>query len=1034
MVSCYANINQIIVMKNILQVFFCFTLFLAPGWLYAQQTVVKGTVKCTDGPLPGVTIIEKGMPANGTTTNPGGEFQLTLKGRSNKLIVRLIGYVQQEVDVQKGEPLDIFLQPSTQGIDEVIVVGFNTKKRITNTGAVSAITGSEIRNVPTANVQNALMGKLPGFVAQQRSGQPGKDASDFFIRGVSSLNADGNKPLIIVDDIEYAYDQLQQINVNEIESITILKDASTTAIYGIKGANGVLVVTTRRGKTGQPQVNLRVESGAQSPVKKPKFLDSYNTALLVNEAYRNDGLPEQFTAEDLELFRNGKDPYGHPNVNWYDALFKAYSLQANTNVDISGGTKAVKYFISAGALTQNGLVKDFSDPRNEVNNNYFFRRYNFRSNLDLQATKTLNLRLDVTTRFGNVNQPHAANVVSEVYNFEKIHPYSAPLMNPNGTYAFAYDTKDKLPTINARLANGGYNRARRTDFNVLLGATQQLNFIADGLSLTGRVAYAGIEQYSRNVFRGDEPPSFHYNPADGSYTLDPRGNYQLSTYAVTGSTDIYSRNINLQAFLTYDKTFGSHHFNSLLLYNKQSYNSMADIPANSRGYSLKLGYDFKQKYLFDFNAAYNGSDRFQAKKRNGLFPAVGLGWAISQEPFFKDNVSFIHLLKLRATYGIVGSDVTSGNRYLFQQTYNNGGNYSFGENNTAAPTIYEGDLGNLDVTWEKAKKTDFGIDINMLKDKLSLTLDYFYEERYDQLIRKGSVPAIIGIGYSPTNVARTSNKGWDGQVNYRDRIGKVDINTSLVFQVFRNKVLFADEAQPAYPWLAKTGQRIDQPFGYTFIGYYTPEDVKKIQENAHDKPATPLGEYPIQAGDLKYRDLNGDGIIDNNDQGPIGKPNVPSTVLGLTLGANYKGFSINVLFQGSFNYSFSVVGTGIETFQSQFQPIHQQRWTPENADKAQFPRLTSNPTTVNSARSYMSDFWLINARYVRLKTVDIGYQLPSRLLPLHLNNARFYLSAYNLFTWTNYKKYQQDPEIASNTAGDAYINQRVLNIGLQVGF
>lgn len=1019
-------------MKNILLFFLLLT--AAPLLLTAQQKVVSGTVKDLNGVLPGAAVSEIGLPTNGVIVDANGRFSLTLKGKSNSVLVKLIGFTAQEIDVAGRTVIDVVLQPSSQGLDEVIIVGFNSTKRITNTGAVSAVTGAEIRNVPTANVQNALMGKLPGFVSQQRSGQPGRDASDFFIRGVSSLNSEGNRPLIIVDDIEYSYDQLQQINVNEIEGISILKDASTTAIYGIKGANGVLVVTTRRGKNGRPQVNARVESGQQAPVKTPAFLDSYNTALLVNEAYKNDGLAPRFTAQDLELFQNGNDPYGHPDINWYDAVFKKYAYQANTNIDISGGTDAVKYFISGGFLTQNGLVKDFSDPRNEVNTNYFFRRYNFRSNLDMRVTKSLTLRLDLTTRFGDINQPRSANVVSEVYNFEKIHPYSAPMMNPNGSYAYAADTREALPTLNARLANGGYSRSKRTDFNALFGATQDLGFVTKGLTLTARVAYAGIEQYSRNLFREAEPPSYYYNPVDQSYTLDPRGNYRLQAYRVTGNTDLYSRNVNTQAFLNYDRAFGNHTVNLLALYNRQSYSFKSDIPANFRGVSFKAGYNYKQKYLIDFNGAYNGSDRFQAKKRNGFFPAVGLGWAISQEDFFKDHVPSVSLLKLRGSYGVVGSDVTSGNRYLFRQEYLEGGGYSFGENHSQNGSVYEGELGNLDVTWEKAKKADVGVDMNLFKDRLSFTFDYFYDIRYDQLVRKGSVPNILGIGFGPTNVARTSNKGFDGQVNYRGAIRQVNYNTSLVFQHFKNKVLFRDEASPAYPWLRETGLPIDQPFGYTFVGYYTPDDIQKIQAGAHDKPATPLSEYPIQAGDLKYKDLNGDGVIDNNDRGPIGKPNLATTVLGLTLGANYKGFSVNVLFQGSFGYSFSVVGTGIETFQSQFQPIHQERWTPENAANAQFPRLTSNPTTVNSARTYMSDFWLIDARYVRMKTVDLGYQVPSQWLPSRINNARLYLSAYNLFTWTNYDKYQQDPEVASNTAGDAYINQRVLNLGIQIGF
>ncbi|GAA4808641.1 TonB-dependent receptor [Olivibacter ginsenosidimutans] len=1022
-------------------------MLLAHVTLLAQQRVIKGTVRDLGGILPGATIREKGVEKNVTSSDAKGQFQLTLRGTSNILVVKLLGFADNEVDVTGKHYVDVTMQPSNQGLDEVVVVGFGTTRKITNTGAVSTVSGAEIRNVPTANVQNTLMGRIPGFVAQQRSGQPGRDASDFFIRGVSSLNNEGNRPLIIVDDIEYSYDQLQQINVNEIESISILKDASTTAIYGIKGANGVLVVTTRRGSSGRPQVNLRLETGIQNPVRTPKFLNSYDAATLINEAYTNDGLPAKFSEADLELYKNGKDAYGHPDVNWYDAIFKSVASQTNANIDLSGGSDALRYFVSGGALTQGGLVRTFDDPFNEVNTNYFFRRYNFRSNLDLKATKTLQLRFDLSTRFADINQPQSLNAVGEIYDFSKITPFSAPFMNPNGSYAYAYSdfNPEALPTLNARLANGGYHRTKRTDYNALLQAKQELDVITKGLALTARVAYGGVEEYARNIFRGALPPSYHYDSLTGSYLLDPRGKYVLEPYAVTGSTDQYYRNLNIQGFLNYDRTFGDHQISSLLLFNQQSVSARADVPSNFRGTSLKLGYYFKERYLLDFNAAYNGTDRFDKNHRYGWFPAVGLGWVASKESFIKDRIPAIDLLKIRGSYGLVGSDITSGNHYLYNQTYYDSGGYVFGTGGTVVGTVAEGDLGNANVTWEKEWKRNIGLELNLFHQKLNLTIDYFYNTRFDQLTQRGSIPAILGVGFAPTNVAKTVNRGFDGVLGYRGKIGGVAVSSDLVFQVFQNKVLFQDEALPAFPWLARTGRPIGQSFGYAFDGFYTEADVARIYTAdgvapASERPPIPLyglvpsGEGGIQAGDLKYKDLNGDGYIDDRDMGPIGKPNLPSTVLGLTLGANYKGFSVNVLFQGSFNYSFSVIGTGIEAFQSQFQPVHQQRWTPENADHAEFPRLTQNPTTVNSARAYMSDFWLIDAQYIRLKTVDLGYQFSGDKLPLGLNNLRLYLSAYNLLTWTNYNKYQQDPEISSNSTGDAYFNQRAVNLGIQIGF
>lgn len=1015
--------------------------------LFAQTRVVSGTVRDLGGVLAGATIHEQGAEKNMTASDAKGRFQLTLTGSSNTIIVRLIGFTDSEVNVSGKQHVDVTMQTSNQGLDEVIVVGFGTKKKITNTGAVSAVSGTEIRNIPTANVQNTLMGRLPGFVAQQRSGQPGRDASDFFIRGVSSLNNDGNRPLIIVDDIEYSYDQLQQINVNEIENISILKDASTTAIYGIKGANGVLVVTTRRGSGGRPQMNLRVETGLQSPVRHPTFLNAYDAAVLINEAYTNDGLPAKFSGDDLELFRNGGDPYGHPDVNWYDEIFKPLASQTNSNIDFSGGSDALRYFVSGGALTQGGLVRDFEDPYNEVNTNYFFRRYNFRSNLDLKATETLQLRFDLSTRFADINQPRSLNAVGEIYDFSKITPFSAPFMNPNGSYAYAYSdfNPDALPTLNARLANGGYNRTKRTDYNALLEARQQLHFISKGLSLTARVAYGGVEEYERNLFREGLPPSYHYDGLTGNYLLDPRGQYVLAPYAVTGNTNQYYRNLNLQGFLDYDRAFGDHQISSLLLFNQQSVSTRADVPANFRGTSLKVGYYYRNKYLIDINTAYNGTDRFDEANRYGWFPAIGLGWVVSQERFFKDRLPEVELLKIRGSFGLVGSDITGGGRYLYNQVYNSSGGYVFGDNGGNVGTIAEGELGNTNVTWEKEYKRNIGLDLNLFHQKLSLTVDYFYNTRFDQLTHRGSIPALLGVGFAPTNVARTINRGVDGMVGYRGQAGEFMLSSNLVFQVFKNRILFQDEALPAFQWLARTGRAINQPFGYTFDGFYTEADVAAIYTEdgiapAGQRPAVPLyglaasGSGGIQPGDLRYRDLNEDGFIDERDMGPIGKPNLPSTVLGLTLGANYRGFSLNILFQGSFNYSFSVIGTGIEAFQSQFQPVHQQRWTPQHADEALFPRLTRNATTVNSARAYLSDFWLIDAQYLRLKTVDVGYQFASNRLPLGLNNLRLYLSAYNLLTWTNYNKYQQDPEISSNSAGDAYFNQRVVNLGVQIGF
>lgn len=1009
---------------------------------FAQSFVLKGIVSSTDGELlPGVNIKVQGT-STGTITDLDGKFELQVN-KGAVLELSYVGFKKQVVKVNNQETLSVELSPDQTGLDEVVVVGYGKAKRITLTGAVSAIQAREIRNVPTSNLQNALTGRLPGFISQQRSGQPGKDASDFFIRGVSSLNNDGNKPLIIVDDMQYTYEQLSQINVNEIESISILKDASTTAIYGIKGANGVLVVKTRRGQEGKPKINLRLESGMQTPVRTPKYLNSYESLQLVREAYKNDGTLSDFsyTDDDMIAFRDHTDPYGHPDVNWYNEIFKKMAFQENVNVDISGGSKKLRYFVSAGYFTQNGLVKDFGAKNEDgINSNYFYRRFNYRTNIDFDVTDNFNMRLDVSARFMNINEPYNMNVTGELYDFSKMHPYSAPLLNPNGTFAYLFDTQDRKPTLNARLANEGYKRVRRNDNNILYGATWKMDFLTKGLSANFRLAYSSMDENWRALNR-NRYPTYHYDSTRELYNINPNAYYDYEHYFPWNGTNSATKDLNIQASLDYSRVFNEiHDVSGMFLYNRQSTTNEKDaaVPNNFEGYSLKLGYKYKSKYLFDANIGYNGTDRFGKDNRFGFFPAVSAGYVISEENFFKDVdwlEKNVQLFKIRASYGLVGSDVAAGGRYLYRQVYEKGDAYNFGENNSIKyEGIKEGNLANLNVSWEKAKKFDVAVEMNLF-NRISFTFDYFLEKRYDQLVTRNDIPDILGIGFSPENVARTTNKGFDGQIGYQDRFGEFDFNTNLTYLYSKNKVDYKAEAQQKYEWLRETGKPINQPMGYHWIGYYTPDDITKINSGASDAPATPS--VPVQAGDLKYADLNGDGAINDFDKQAIGKPNLPTTTLGWSIGGYWKGFSFNVLFQGSFDYSFAINGTGIESGKSQFQPIHQKRWSQERyeaGETIEFPRLTMQEGTINSATNYMSDFWLINAWYIRLKTIDLGYQLPKKVLPKFIDNVRFYVSAYNLVTWTSYHKYQQDPEISSNTAGDAYMNQRVVNLGVQLSF
>lgn len=1015
-----------------------FTCFLLPSIAFAQ-TVIRGTIKDITGSVPGVSVQEKGIKGNGTITNENGEFKLTLKGTAKILQITAIGYLPQEVNVAGKTSISITIKGDVKGLEEVVVVGFGTTKKITNTGAISTVSGADIRSIPTPNVQNTLAGRAPGFFSQQRSGQPGKTGSDFYIRGVNSLSAESQKPLVIVDDVEYTYDQLSQIDANEIESFTILKDASTTAVYGIKGANGVVVVTTRRGKLGKPRVSFNTESGVQSAVHVPNFLNAYQVATLKNEANTNDGITvPEFTAEDLEHWRTGDDPYGHPDVDWYNALFKKYAYQNRNNIDITGGSEKIRYFISAGQFYQNGALRDFSKGTYEApENNYAYERYTFRSNLDMQATKNLKLRLDVTGRIGNTTEPHLTgsptnvSALSTVYSFDRLRPYSEPLLNPDGSYPWAKRSRYFETSILGRLALQGYDKTYRNEFNILFGADHKLDFITTGLSVSGRIAYAGDVSYGRGLNR-NAIPAFYYDPVAQTYTPASNGLYRLDPLSLSGSgTNISNKTVNSLAKIDYNNQFGNHHIYGFVLYNLNSVinaNSNSGFqeyaPISSQGYTFKAGYDYKQRYLVDFSGAYNGTSQFVGKKTKGFFPAVSAGWNIAEEPFIKRQFKFLDLLKLRGSWGMTGSDVTKGNNYKTEQVYGGGPGYSFGETNNSFSSIQEGSLGNLNITWEKSRKTDIGIDAQFFGNKFSFTVDYFYDYRYDQLYIKQDVLNIIGVTLPYTNSAITQNKGFDGIVSLRNNIGKVNLNVGFTFSTAKNKILYQGEAAPRYAYLAKTGLPIGQTFGYNALGFFqTTDEVNNYPHLANAKP-----------GDLKYEDINGDGVIDGQDFRAIGKPNLPQTVLGSTFGADYKGFSLNLLFQGSFDYSYQIGTQASIPFQANLQQSVLGRWTPENNVNATYPRLSADVAGPSSPANN-STFWLINAKYVRLKSVDLGYRLPQRWAgALHVATARIYLSGYDLYTWSNFSLYSQDPEVANGASGGTYPVQKVYNLGLQVGF
>jgi len=1026
-------------MKIKLIILIWFSLLSTAVW--SQNTTIRGRiVNDKKEAISGATVSEQGNEKNAVVSDEQGNFVISLKaGSGNKLKIENIGYQPQTVSVVSASPMLVRLVTDVKGLEDVIVIGYGRQKRITSTGAVSSVKGEEIRSVPTASIQNTLVGRLPGFFSQQRSGQPGADAADFFIRGVNSINGD-NKPLIIVDDIEYDYTQLSQLNVNEVESISILKDAATTSIYGLKGANGVLVVTTTRGRIGKPRINITAENGINKVIRMPTFLDAYTTALLRNEATINDVYGQSqtpvlpFTADDLQKFKDGSDPYGHPNINWTDVLLNKTSTQSRYNVDISGGSSFVKYFTSLGYFSQNGLLKDFKPVGDYVNTNYFYRRFNYRSNLDLTPTKTLKIRFDVNGRFETVNIPSGTvegpGLFHEINSFRYLAPYAMPVINPDGSYGYASHagavTNNGAINPVFRLGNGGYIRGFNNNYNIVAGADQKLDFITAGLSAKINISYAGNNNEGRNLNRSGLP-AYKYNVTSNSYSIRDPGQSRMLPYSVAVPARGFNSTTIVQASLNYDRTFGSHHVTGLLLLNQRNYVNGVNIPSNYRGTTARVDYDFKRKYLFGVTVARNGNDLFREENRYGIFPAISWGYNLSEEPFFKNLFPFFDLFKIRGSYGLVGSDASYPSTVTSVIQYTTTGSNFYGN------TTVEGALVNPDVTWEKERKTDLGLEVNMFQGKVVLSGSYFYNYRYDQLIDQGGVPLLIGQSLSKKNIGRSENRGFDGMVSYTNNSGKIRYSISANASYAVNRIVYISEA-PDYPYQARTGTMLGLTLGYHNPGFYEPDDFETNGKVKKDI-AVPLWSV-IQPGDLKYADMNGDGVITDADKTWLSKPNLPTTNLGAEFTIGYKGLTLRALLQGACGYAIQVTAEGAgDAFVSNLRPWNLERWTPATAATATYPRLSLTSNVNNSSSQTVSDFWFANAWYARLKSLELAYQIPGNWLKgaRIVQNARVYVTGYNLLNLQDVGKFQQDAEIA-NGNGSAYPNTANFNFGLQLGF
>ena len=1013
----------------------------------AQQkkvTEVTGIVSDSSGPVIGATVMVKGSKT-GVITDLDGKFSIKVPDGAT-IVVSYIGYSNKEIQYKGEKTLKVSLSENVHELQEVQVVAYGSQKKVTITGALSSIGTEELLKSPVASMANALTGKVTGLASVQSSGQPGADDATLYVRGVGSLSTSLSQPLMLVDGVERSFFQLDP---NEVENITILKDASATAVFGVRGANGVILVTTKRGTAGKAKISFTTTYAWQMPSRVPEFAGSYDYANAYTNAQRHDGVAESqlaFSPEVIEKFRTNSDPLIYPNTDWVDMLINKSALQTQHNFNISGGSERVRYFASLGVFTQDGLFKTFEENGNDKG--FKYNRYNYRVNMDIDVTKTTSMQVNLGGYLNDKQEPNFNNGTYTDLKFLFRDIYTAAPFAGAGVVDGRWITSNpknfgvKLSDDAMNVYYGkGYNTRTQNTLNFDFQLVQKLDMVTKGLKAHVKGAYnSGVTISKRREGRSNKYEAI-YN-SDGQMVYKLLQDYQKLGYSE--STGL-SRNWYMEAALNYSRNFKDHHVSALAMYNQSmTYypsgpSEFSGIPRSYVGLVGRATYDYKTKYLLDLSVGYNGSENFAKGQRFGLFPAGSIGWIISEESFFKPIKKAVTYLKLRASYGIVGNDRVSDNSrflYLPDKYITSSGNYNFGStNNGNTAGAAEASKGNPNVTWETSAKQNYGLDAKFLKDRLSLNFDYFIEHRKNILIARTVDPGYLAVKLPIANIGKVNNQGYEINLKWDDQIGKVRYFVGANLSYAKNEVVFIDEIRYPHDWMQTEGKPVGQQFGYIFDGYFTEEEAKnyEAQKGKEGGIADQGTGYKPLAGDVKYRDLNGDHKIDDKDKRDIGYPIYPLYSGGVNMGISYKGFDFSMTWSGAFKTSRLLsamyrVPFGENNNSAIMKYMIEEAWTPEKGDAAKAPAISIN----SKAHNYMdSDLWLRDASYVRLKNIEAGYSFPSELTKkLHIGSLRIFMSGYNLLTFDNLKV--TDPE--ANPDGTAYPLIKVVNVGLKVGF
>jgi len=997
-----------------------------------QKKIVKGKVTDETGEgIPGTTVVVKGT-SFGTVTNVDGNYSITVPADAKTLTFSFVGFAAQEVAIGNKTEINVMLKEASIGIEEVVAVAYGAQKKVTVTGSISSIKGDALLKAPTGSISNALSGAVTGLSSVQYSGEPGADAADLYIRGIATLN--NSEPLIQVDGVERDF---TQIDPNEIESITVLKDASATAVFGVRGANGVILITTKRGKEGQAKISFSSSAGLQMPTKLLEFANSYQYASYYNEAQANDGVAEsayKFQSDVLEAFKTHSDPIRYPDVDWMDYLLKNVALQSQHNVNISGGAENIRYFVSLGAYTQEGLFKTF-DAGYDFNFNY--NRYNYRANLDFDLSKSTLLSVNLGGRIEKKNTPISNEDQNQL--FRQLY-WATPFGGAgiiDGKRVVTNEDDISSPGVDGLYAfyGKGYNVKSTNVLNLDLVLKQKLDFVTKGLSFKIKGSYNS--SYYHTKTRSCSLP--YYTPVeadDGSLEFMKSGDDSELGYSESYGK---GRNWYAEVCLNYSRKLGDHTIGALALYNQsKTYypKKYSDIPTGYVGLVGRVTYDYKTRYMLEFNVGYNGSENFAPGKRYGFLPAGSLGWVVSEEPFWKSIKGVIGYMKLRASYGVVGNDNCNDRRFLYlPDSYVVGSSgYNFGTNVSSNQSgAYESSKSNQNVTWEKAYKKNYGIDLAFLKERLKVSVDVFKEHRKDILVQSETIPAILGATLPVINLGIVDNHGYEFSIEWNDKINEnFRYWAKGNFSFARNKIKEKGEVTPNEDYMWETGRPIGSNIIYKFWGFY--------DENANEKYKTQYGQdiaehsVTLENGDAVYVDLNKDGVIDSDDVTKLGYTNTPEYVVGVNMGCSWRNWDFSMQWTGAWNTSRLLQ----ETFR---QPLgetnnrglllyqYEERWTPETVSSAELPRAS----LAHSTNNYMgSNLFLVDAKYVRLKSVEIGYKLNLPVFErIGLENCRFYVNGYNLLTFTPFK--YGDPE-SKTSSRPQYPLTRVINLGVKLGF